>query len=115
MEPLFDKYRGLVGWMVNERHIFDVQLTWMAYIKDENAWSAVNPNWLGPVIGLLCLNREERVVAWNPKEKAAGIAKPKRPPRAPYRPHPPKSPSPRGRVLPPMPPTPMRGWSPLSF
>lgn len=115
MEPLFDRNRRLVGWILKERHIFDVQLSWMAYIKDENAWSSVNSNWLGPVIGLLCLDREGRVVAWNPKEKVAGISKPKRPPRAPYRPHPPKTPTPRGRVLPPMPPTPLRGWSPLSF
>ncbi|GAH33871.1 unnamed protein product, partial [marine sediment metagenome] len=55
MEPLFDKDCELVGWIDPMRHIFDTNMNWVAYISNGHVWSSETENWLGPVLGLLCL------------------------------------------------------------
>jgi hypothetical protein len=112
---LFDKDCELVGWIYPGEHIFDIDMDWVAFISGNHAWSAESGDWLGAVKGLLCLDRQGKPVAWNPKERVAGTSVPSKPSRAsraskPSRPSKPSKPS-----RPSEPSTPNGGWSPLSF
>lgn len=115
LEPLFNKDCELVGWMRPNQHVFDTGMNWVAYIRNNHAWSAETGNWLGPVNGLLCLDTSGKVVLWNPKEKVLGTSRPPRPARAPRSPRPPRPPRPARPPRPPRPPIPVGGWSNLSF
>jgi hypothetical protein len=115
MQPLFDRECELVAWLDPLRNIFDTQMNWVAFISSGHAWSAETGNWLGAVPGLICLDQSGRVVAWNPRERVAGTARPAKPARAakaarPGRPAVPAQPARPGR-----PATPSGGWSESSF
>jgi hypothetical protein len=116
MKALFDKDCGLVGWLKDSHdHIFDTQMNWVAYIKNDNVWSAKSGNWCGPIKGYNCLDKNGKVVAWNPDQAVRGTVAPVTPVRAvravtPVRPVKPVSP-----VRPVRPVTPVGGWSTLTF
>ena len=42
---LFDKDCDLVGWIRPGDHIFDIDMEWVAYIRNGQAWSAVSGDW----------------------------------------------------------------------
>jgi hypothetical protein len=115
MKPLFDNTSELVGWIDPHRHLFDTDMSWRAYISHGHAWSAETGDWLGPVKGLVCFEQSSRVIAWNPDDRVAGIARPATPQRVSRasRPSTPSRPSLPSR--PSRPSTPSGGWSPLSF
>jgi len=115
MYSLFDKDCDLVGWIDPNRHIFDTNMNWVAYISGGHAWLAATANWLGPVRGLLCYDTNGRVVAWNPKEHVIGIPRPPRPARAARAARPARPTRPARPPRPARPATPSGGWSYLSF
>lgn len=77
--PLFDKECELVGWVKLNDYIWDIDMNYVAFIHDGQAWSADNCNWLGPVKGLLCYDTLGKVVAWNPTESIIKVNSPNRP------------------------------------
>lgn len=115
MEPLFDKDCELVGWIDPMRHIFDTDVNWVAYISNGHAWSSKTGNWLGPVLGLLCLDQAGKVVVWNPKEQVKGTARPARPARAARVARPARPAKPARPARPAIPATPTGGWSQGTF
>jgi len=40
LHQLFDKDCNLVAWIEPGKHIFDVEMNWIAYIANGHAWSA---------------------------------------------------------------------------
>jgi hypothetical protein len=116
MKALFNKDCELVGWLKDSHdHIFDIEMSWVAYIKIGNVWSSESGNWCGPINGYNCLDQNGKVVAWNPDQGVRGSVKPVTPVRAvravrPIRPVRPVSP-----VKPVSPVTPVGGWSILTF
>ena len=115
MFPLFSRECELVGWAQPNRHIFDADMNWVAYISAGQAWSAETGNWLGPINGLLCLDRSGRPVAWNPTEVLMGIARPAIPGRAALAAMPPRPSKPALPARPARPAAPSGGWSTGSF
>jgi hypothetical protein len=113
--PLFDKDCDLVAWISPNAHIFDTDMNWVAYISNGHAWSSETGNWLGPVIGLLCLNQSGQPVAWNPKEGVKGTSRPSRPSRASRASRPSRPSSPSRPSRPSRPSTPSGGWAAESF
>ncbi|WP_446727640.1 4-fold beta flower protein [Pseudoalteromonas sp. S16_S37] len=77
--PLFDKNCKLVAWLLPNAHIFDTKMNWVAYLKKGHAWSAKTNNWLGPVNGLVCLNKSGQPLAWNPHDLVKGTSRPSTP------------------------------------
>jgi len=47
--PLFNKDCELVGWIEPDEHIFDTSMQWVAYVRNDHAWSTDSGNWLGAV------------------------------------------------------------------
>lgn len=115
MFALFDKDCDLVGWIEPDRHLFDADMNWVAYISGGNAWSAETGNWLGAAPGLLLRDQSGRPVAWNPKEQVTGTARPARPARAARAARPARPTRPARPARPVRPATPAGGWSPMSF
>ncbi len=113
--PLFDKDCDLVGWINPGKHIFSTEMEWVAYIKNNHAWSSETGNWIGPVDGLLCLDTAGKPVAWNPKEGLRGKSKPSRPSRATRASRPSRPSRPSRSSRPSRPSSPSGGWSDLSF
>ena len=115
MDALFDQLRRHIGWHFRNRHIYDTELRWVAYIANFNAWAVSNNEWLGPVVGYNCLDRLGRVVAWHPGQPVRNLYLPVYPgkpdrPVSPTRPLLPPAP-----VIPDPPHQPFGGWSPLSW
>lgn len=115
LEPLFDLHSNLVGWILPGRHVFDRQVNWVAYLSDGHAWSVATDDWIGPVRGLVCLDREGRVVASAPGQSVDAAVAPRRPSGKPPAPPPPKPSRPPNPPRPPMAATPPGGWSRLRF
>jgi len=67
--PLFDQDCELMAWIEPGRHIFDSDMNWIAYLANNQAWSAESGNWLGAVRGLLCMDNSGKPVLWNPNEQ----------------------------------------------
>ena len=111
MEPLFDSNCDLAGWINPGEHIWDTHMNWVAYIRNGHAWSAESGNWLGPVNGLICLDTEGKVVAWNPAQAVTGSMRPMRPIRAMRAMRPMRPMTPMRPMRPMRPITPMSGWS----
>lgn len=116
MIALFNKNSELVGWMKDTHdHIFDTDMNWIAYIRNGHAWSANSGNWIGPINGTNCLDKNGKVVAWNPSQTVKGSVRSVRPVRAvrsirPIRPVRPVRP-----IRPIRPVTPVGGWSNQTF
>ena len=115
LQPLFNKNGDLIGWLDPEKHIFDTNMEWIAYLSNGHAWSSATGNWMGPINGFVCLDTEGKVIAWNPNGKIQGTIRPISPLRAirsiqPIRPIKPISP-----IRPIRPITPLGGWSNLSI
>ena len=72
LKPLFDKDSELVAWIDPDKHIFDTDMDWVAYISNGHARSAESGNWCGPVSGHTCLDQSGRVIAWSPGSRASG-------------------------------------------
>lgn len=111
LRPLFDKKCNLVAWIDPDKYIFDTKLKWVAYIYDGHAWSCKNGNWLGPVHGLLCLNKAGKPIAWNPDEPIYGTKRPDRPARAARPPRYGHYPKPTRPSRPAHPAMPAGGWA----
>ena len=113
LEPIFDKRCNVIGWIEPGSHLFDTNMSWVGYIVDGHAWSVKTNRWAGPVRGLLCIDKDGGVVAWNPGAIVSGMT-PSSPPTQPPRPPMPSRPS-----RPAMPPRPdlssAPSWSPLTF
>jgi hypothetical protein len=112
---LFDKDCGLVGWISPDQHIFDTSMNWVAYQSGNHAWSSKTGNWLGPVIGLMCLDQSGCPVAWNPKGAVAGSGVPAHPARAARAARPARPALPARPARPSRPATPSGGWPKYSF
>ena len=115
LHPLFDRNAKLVAWISPDKHIFDLNMRWVAFICNGHAWSSNSGNWLCPVNGCVCLDTTGKVFAWNPSSRIAGTARPARPAR-PCRPCTPCTPCrPCTPCTPARPCTPINGWSNYSF
>jgi hypothetical protein len=115
MEALFNKDCKLVGWVKDNKYIFDVNMSWIAFIENGSAFSAKNTSWLGNVDGYNCLDRSGKVVTWNPKCKVKGSI-PVIAPITPTRPVEPVTPVQSVTTIMTIEPTePIGGWSSLSF
>lgn len=115
MTSLFDKDCNLVGWLKDYDHIFDINMVWVAYVKNGHVWSVKTGGWCGPINNNNCLDRDGKVVAWHPGESIRGSEKPVTPVK-PVRPVKPVIPvRPVSPVRPVRPVTPIGGWSPVSF
>src|SRR5947208_92396 len=82
MIALYDPEVLLVGWLEPDQHIFDTGMNWAAFISNGHAWSSQTGNWLGPIHGVNCLDRQGRVVAWSPAGPIEGTLAPITPIRA---------------------------------
>ncbi|MBU3209463.1 4-fold beta flower protein [Clostridium algidicarnis] len=116
LEPLFDKRANFVGWLYNREHIFDTDLNWVAYINNGYAWSVKKLNWIGKLKNTNCLDRDGKVVAWNPDSPVIGGLSEVEEPLKSYKPLPPPKPLISEKPLkPPKAPKAIGGWSPLTF
>ena len=43
LDPLFNKDCELVGWIEPDEHIFDTSMQWVAYVRNDHAWSGSTP------------------------------------------------------------------------
>ena len=115
LTPLFSQHCDLVGWIQPRQFLFDVDMTYVAFLANGHAWSARSGLWIGPVVGTHVFDTEGRPVAWNPGEPLRGFGKPLRPVNvvravSPVRPTRPITP-PRPLTAPVL----SGGWSPLTF
>lgn len=115
MIPLFNAQAVLVGWLQDLTHLWDARMEWVAWINDGHVFSAATHGWCGPLNGTSGLDRQGRVVAWNPGQGPQGTLPPLQPlaplsPLTPLRPLQPLTP-----LTPLAPLTPLSGWSFLSF
>lgn len=115
LQPLFDLHSNLVGWILPGRHVFDRHMNWVAYLSDGDAWSIATGDWIGPVHGLVCLDREGGVVASAPGQSVEAAVAPRAPSRKPPASPPPEPSRPADPPRPPMAATPPGGWSRLRF
>ena len=65
MDPLYDKKANFVGWLLEERNVFDKDLKWVAYVYNNYVWSIKTRVWIGELKGTNLLDREGRIVAWS--------------------------------------------------
>jgi len=116
LQPLYDKSCSFVGYIEKGRYIFDADMNWTAHIVQNQGWSATTNEWLGPVNGLICLDRRGLVVSWGIGQKLIGDPyNHRKPAPAPRIPAPPQSYLRPIISTPPLPAAPIGGWSALSF
>lgn len=113
--PLYDRECNHIGWLLPERYIFDENMEWMAYLSHGHVWSSSSGNWMGPVNGAVCLDRDGKVIAWGPDSRISGMPKPARPARAARVARPARPARPSRPARPARPATPSSGWSDLSI
>lgn len=116
LEALFDKYINHVGWIDRDGYIFDVDLNWVAYVHNETVWSKEKMQWIGKVNGVICMDKDGRVVAWGIGQRVAGDPSVQKRPKS----VPPLPEAPTGLLRPqipspPIPAMPLMGWSTLTF
>ncbi len=111
LHPLFDKKCNLVAWIEPDKHIFNTEFKWVAYISEGHAWSCKNGNWLGPVYGLMCLNKAGKPIVWNPDSPIYGTPRPSRPTRTARPARYTRSPRPTLPSRPARPAMPTGGWA----
>lgn len=115
MKPIFSPNSELVGWNQDNKHIFDINMNWVAYIANGHVWSARTGNWLGPLIDGCALDQAGKVVAWTNSHTVRGTLRPLKPlkplkPLQPLRPLRPLKP-----LMPLKPLGPLGGWSSQSW
>lgn len=116
MEALFDKKANFVGWLYDRENIFDTELRWVAYINNGYVWSVDKRNWIGELRNTNCLDKDGKVVAWNPNSPVVGSLDKVEAPLKAHKPLPPPKPLIDEKPLKPSkPPKPIGGWSPLTF
>jgi len=114
--PLHNNRNQLVGWITPEEHIFDTQMTWVAFLQNGHAWGCDDCSWLGQMNGLICLDHAGKPVAFHGGEPVIEGMQTRKPTVAGIRLNRPARPS-----QPPMPipprwrSAPFSGWSELSF
>jgi hypothetical protein len=116
IQALYDRYCSHVAWLDRDQFLFDTEMNWVAFIHNKQVWSKETLHWLGPINGVICMDKEGKVLAWGTGQKLMGDLslhrKPKIIPRLP------EVPAPILRPLlqtPPIPGTPLAGWSDISF
>lgn len=115
LKPLFDKNCEFIGWIEPEKHIFNQDMDWVAYISDSNAWSAVTGNWIGSVHDSVCLDTSGKIIAWSTGTNVRSISRPSRPNRAVSAPKPPRPERPEAPEKPEKPEVPADEWSSWSI
>lgn len=113
--PLFDRECTLVAWIDPNRHIFNTDMQWIAYISSNHVWSSDTGNWLGPVRNTVCYDTNGKVFAWSTSSEILGMAHPARPARAARAARPARPAKPARPARPARPATPAGGWSPFSL
>ena len=115
MTPLFYKTRNLLVWISDGfEDIFDLQMRWVGFIRDNHVWRANDVQWIGPIVDGNIYDRAGHPIAWSNKNvyrQPAPIQ-----PVAPFKPFAPFSPFKPFDPIRPFPPLePMGGWSSTSF
>jgi hypothetical protein len=65
MDPLYDKKANFVGWLLEDRNVFNKDLEWVAYIYNNFVWEKKTRIWIGKLNGTNLLDRYGRIVAWS--------------------------------------------------
>jgi hypothetical protein len=116
LSALYDRYCNHVAWLDRDQFLFDVEMNWVAFIHNKQVWSKETLKWLGPINGVICMDKEGKVMAWGTGQKVMGDLslhrKPKIVPRLPEEPTSILRPF---LQAPPIPGTPLSGWSDISF
>ncbi len=114
--PLFDKDANLAAWLDDTRdYLFNTDMEWIAFLKNDHIFSAKDATWLGPIRGTVCMDTRGRVMLWGQGARISGMGTPACPAR-PARPSAPARPArPATPPRPARPATPLYGWSPLYF
>lgn len=115
MTPLFSPNSDLVGWLNDDRFIYDLNINVVGFVEDDHAFSYPHCIWLGSVLGTTLQDRNGKPVAFNPDQAPEGQLKPLKPftPFKPFEPFKPFRPFEPFKPFKPF--TPMGGWSNLSF
>ncbi|TJY40769.1 hypothetical protein E5161_16625 [Cohnella pontilimi] len=117
LQALYDRYCTHVAWLERNRYIYDTDMNWLAFIHNKHqVWTKGTVRWAGTINGVICLDQEGKVVAWGVGQKIAGDPSIQKKPK--YVPKQPPEPAGVLRPLlpnPPIPGTPLLGWSPLTF
>ncbi|MCP1573603.1 hypothetical protein J2S30_001982 [Herbaspirillum rubrisubalbicans] len=114
MKAVFDKDANLVAWF-DDKNLFDINLSWVAFVVGGNVFSANRSTWLGPYDKGSFQDRTGKPVAWVQGTNPHGGMRPMTPmhpmrPMTPMRPMRPMTPM---RPMRPM--VPLGGWSTLTF
>jgi hypothetical protein len=115
MTPIFNARSLHRGWL-DGNNVFDPSWRWIAFLHADNIYSATSLHWLGSLNEGSVRDRSGKPVAWlEGASPTRGVAPPP-PGAAPQKPVTPfvtqRSPVPRP---PPIPLTPLGGWSPLDW
>lgn len=117
MTPVFDKQSILSGWF-DGKNIFDLDMSWIAFVSGQNVFESASLSWLGPVHQDCFLDTDGKPVAWLKNGKPVGKLTPLKPLR-PLRPLRPLKPLKPLRPLKPLKPlvklVPLGGWSRLTY
>jgi len=109
MVPMYDRNLNLsLWWDIDQGHVFDHNMNWIAFVVGGNIFSAKTGNWLGKHTGATFQDKYGRAVIWTPN---LGYPESGFPPLRPLRPLKPLRPLRPLRPL--MPLRPMRPLAPL--
>jgi hypothetical protein len=115
LQPLYDRYCNHIAYLDSNRYLFDTDLKWIAFVDNRQVFS-LDLQWIGPINGAICMDKDGKVVAWGLGQKLMGDPSVHRKPK--YAPRLPEAPVTFLRPMtqsPPIPATPLVGWSNLSF
>jgi hypothetical protein len=115
LQPLYDRYCNHVAYIGSGRYLFDPDLNWIAFIDNRQVWS-LDLKWIGSINGAICMDKDGKVVTWSVGQKVMGDPSVQKKPK--FTPHLPEAPTSFLRPMmqnPPIPATPLTGWSILSF
>lgn len=72
LDPLYDKKANFVGWLLEDRYVFNKDLEWVAYIYNNFVWATKTRVWIGELKGTNLLDRDGRIVAWSTSGPVVG-------------------------------------------
>ncbi|MBU3142880.1 4-fold beta flower protein [Clostridium sp. CF012] len=72
MDPLYDKNANFVGWLLEDRNVFNKDLKWVAYSYNNFVWATKTRVWIGELKGTNLLDRDGRIVAWSTSGPVVG-------------------------------------------